>query len=120
MTKKLHVKTICFKTKVNESKEVLDFMETQSNLNDTIRYLMEKEIAENGIRDIINFIPARRTIESLKSFIKSEANTNSVPQLIVSVKDEKLVENEEAITLVNDVMKENETKKFMKYSNYED
>lgn len=40
--------------------ELIEFVNKQSNLNDTITYLIEKEIAENGIRDLQNVIPAKR------------------------------------------------------------
>lgn len=43
-----------------KSEELITFVNTQSNLNDTITYLIEKEIAENGIRNLQNFIPAKR------------------------------------------------------------
>ena len=46
--------------------ELITFVNKQSNLNDTITYLLEKEIAENGIRDLQNVIPAKRD----KSYFK--------------------------------------------------
>lgn len=54
------IKKYTFKPKVNESEYVLDFLAKQSNFNDAIRYLMEKEIAENGIRDLSTCIPSIR------------------------------------------------------------
>lgn len=46
--------------------ELITFVNKQSNLNDTITYLLEKEIAENGIRDLQNVIPSKRD----KSYFK--------------------------------------------------
>lgn len=40
--------------------ELIAFVNAQGNLNDTITYLIEKEIAENGIRNLQNIIPAKR------------------------------------------------------------
>lgn len=48
------------KFKKDESKEVLEFANIQSNFCDTIRYLIEKEIAENGVRNLQKFIPPVR------------------------------------------------------------
>lgn len=49
-----------FRPKVKESQLVIDFLTNQSNFNDAIRYLIEKEIAENGIRDLSTCIPSIR------------------------------------------------------------
>ncbi|MGD9678937.1 MAG: hypothetical protein AB7V16_11405 [Vulcanibacillus sp.] len=52
---------------------VIEFCSLQSNLNDTISYLIEKEIAENGIRNLQLYIPSSRYNDFfLQSNIKNE------------------------------------------------
>ncbi|WP_245850876.1 hypothetical protein [Paenibacillus herberti] len=51
---------ISLKTKKNESPEVMDWINGQSNLMDSIRYLVENEIREHGVRNLQLFIPAER------------------------------------------------------------
>ncbi|QJC53947.1 hypothetical protein HGI30_22075 [Paenibacillus albicereus] len=53
---------ISLKTKKNESPEVMDWINGQSNLMDSIRYLVENEIRANGVRNLQLFIPAERGI----------------------------------------------------------
>lgn len=55
------------KFKKNEKTEILEFANMQSNFNDTIRYLIEKEIAENGIRNLQEHIPPVRDNQYFKS-----------------------------------------------------
>jgi predicted nucleotide-binding protein (sugar kinase/HSP70/actin superfamily) len=52
---------------------LIQFVNMQSNLNDTIKYLIEKEIAENGMRNLQNFIPSKR---SEKFFNVDKEKTN--------------------------------------------
>lgn len=47
-------------TKKDESEAVLDWLNMQSNLSDSIRYLIESDIARNGIRNLQEHIPAIR------------------------------------------------------------
>ncbi len=42
-------------------KKLIEFVDKQGNLNNTIIYLIEQEIAKNGIRDLQKIIPAKRT-----------------------------------------------------------
>jgi hypothetical protein len=65
-------KLIRFKNDV--SKEFLEWTDLQSNLTEAITYLIEKEIFENGLRDLVNFIPIRRTDEYFESFLGKEKN----------------------------------------------
>lgn len=61
--KEKEVKAYTFKPRKEEDNRIIEFIETQSNLNDTIRYLIEKEVYTNGIRDIVKYIPAMRDEE---------------------------------------------------------
>lgn len=51
-----------FRFKKNVDPRVKLFPLLQDNLNDTITYLIEKEIAENGLRNLQMFIPGRRNL----------------------------------------------------------
>ena len=64
------------KFKKDEAAEVLEFANIQSNFCDTIRYLIEKEISENGVRNLQKFIPPVRDAEYFNSN-KSNLNQSS-------------------------------------------
>lgn len=65
-----------FRPKKGEEKEVLEFLEIQDNLGDSIRYLIQKEIAENGVRNLQEYIPAKRNKEYFKN-IKAIDNSKT-------------------------------------------
>lgn len=65
------------KFKKDEAAEVLEFANIQSNFCDTVRYLIEKEISENGIRNIQKFIPPVRDAEYFNSNKISKQNQSS-------------------------------------------
>lgn len=41
-------------------RKLIEFAKLQSNFTDTVRYLIEKEIYQNGLRDIQSVIPIVR------------------------------------------------------------
>jgi hypothetical protein len=51
---------ISLKTKKNENPLVMSWLNSQSNLMDSIRYLVECEISSNGVRNLQTCIPAER------------------------------------------------------------
>ncbi len=53
-----------FRPRQDEAEEIKEFLMKQSNFGDAIRYLIEKEILENGIRDMSKHIPAKRDVFS--------------------------------------------------------
>lgn len=53
---------ISLKTKKNESAAVMAWINGQSNLMDSIRYLIENEIRLNGVRNLQYFIPSDRSL----------------------------------------------------------
>ncbi|MFD0871912.1 hypothetical protein [Paenibacillus residui] len=53
---------ISLKTKKNEAPAIIDWINSQTNLMDSIRYLIENEIRENGVRNLQNYIPAERAL----------------------------------------------------------
>lgn len=52
------------KFKDTTDNRVLKFVAMQSNITDTILYLIQKEIAQNGIRDLQTIIPRIRDIDN--------------------------------------------------------
>lgn len=69
-------KAYTFKPRKGEDQKIIEFIETQSNFNDTIRYLIEKEVYTNGIRDIVKYIPAVRDEEYYKELCNRPINEN--------------------------------------------
>ena len=53
-----------FRPRQDEAEEIKEFLAKQSNFGDAIRYLIENEILENGIRDMSQHIPAKRDVFS--------------------------------------------------------
>jgi hypothetical protein len=53
---------ISLKTKKNESPIILQWINCQTNLMDSIRYLIENEVAANGVRNLQHYIPADRSL----------------------------------------------------------
>lgn len=56
---------------------VKQFLDKQNNFSDSIMYLIEKEIAFNGIRNLGNYIPQVRTKEYWENFIKANNISNA-------------------------------------------
>jgi hypothetical protein len=67
---------ISLKTKKNESPAVMEWINAQTNLMDSIRYLIENEIRLNGVRNLQHFIPAERS--ALESQIYAGRNEIAV------------------------------------------
>ncbi|WNQ11366.1 hypothetical protein MJA45_27840 [Paenibacillus aurantius] len=55
---------ISLKTKKNEDPAIMQWINSQTNLMDSIRYLIEKEVTHNGVRNLQAFIPAERGFTS--------------------------------------------------------
>ncbi len=53
---------ISLKTKKTEDPLVMDWINAQTNLMDSLRYLIEREIVSNGVRNLQAFIPAERNV----------------------------------------------------------
>lgn len=59
---KLPGENISLKTKKNESDEVMAWINNQSNLMDSIRYLIENEVRTHGVRNLQHFVPSDRSL----------------------------------------------------------
>lgn len=53
---------ISLKTKKTEDPAVMSWINAQSNLMDSLRYLIENEIVQNGVRNLQTFVPMERNI----------------------------------------------------------
>jgi hypothetical protein len=51
---------ISLKTKKTEDHSVMKWINDQSNLMDSLRYLIENEIKSNGVRNLQAYIPVER------------------------------------------------------------
>lgn len=51
---------ISLKTKKNEDPTVMEWLNAQSNLMDSIRYLIEREIQHYGVRNLQTVVPTER------------------------------------------------------------
>lgn len=71
------IKSISFPSE--PEKEIMDFINLQSNLSDTVYYLLQKEIAENGIRNLQQWIPQERTVDSVRTFIAQNNPSSASP-----------------------------------------
>lgn len=60
-------KPYVMKLRDDEEELFLKWLNMQSMYSDSLRYLVQKEIAENGLRNLQLIIPQYRTIETLKS-----------------------------------------------------
>lgn len=58
---KLPGDNISLKTKKTEDPLVMAWLNAQTNLMDSIRYLIENEIRQNGVRNLQTYIPVERT-----------------------------------------------------------
>lgn len=67
-------KPAVMKLREDEEQLVIDWINKQTVYADSMRYLIQKEIAENGIRDIQSFVPRIRDVETIRQqLIKEKA-----------------------------------------------
>ncbi|CAM4047902.1 hypothetical protein L1N85_19355 [Paenibacillus alkaliterrae] len=62
-------KPYVLKMKRDEDPLIFQWLNMQGIYSDSIRYLIEKEIAENGLRNLQHFIPSKRNIQAMKEQI---------------------------------------------------
>ncbi|QQZ64632.1 hypothetical protein JI735_33830 (plasmid) [Paenibacillus sonchi] len=68
-TEAIRGKTIPWKLSNDEEQAILDWFNAQTVVVDSLRYLVQKEIAENGIRNLQQILPQKRTIESVRKLL---------------------------------------------------
>ncbi|MDF2653232.1 MAG: hypothetical protein K0Q73_9037 [Paenibacillus sp.] len=76
---KLPGENISLKTKKMEDSSIMDWINAQTNLMDSIRYLIENELKQNGVRNLQAYVPAERsfTMEYIQSI--PDKSTSSPP-----------------------------------------
>lgn len=104
------------KFKENTDNRVLKFVAMQSNVTDTILYLIQKEIAQNGIRDLQTIIPRIRDIDNFfdensqgKTIYHEKPETVYIPNneepekiyKIKSKKDDEVISNQIEISNIS-------------------
>jgi HEPN domain-containing protein len=67
------------KTKKNEEPLVMQWINAQTNLMDSLRYLIENEIVGNGIRNLQAVIPAERNILQAAHSLQQEGISSKEP-----------------------------------------
>lgn len=117
-----------FKPRANEDKRIVKFLDIQDNFADTFRYLIEKEIAENGVRDLSLFIPSKRNIDIMretlgidnKKFLEQEIDILNDESIIIQKKEKRSNKNNKDVEdlkinkdeiLNKDIVKENNSEK---------
>jgi len=66
-------KPAVMKLRDDEEEAIIEWISAQSNYSDSLRYLIQKEIAMNGIQNLQLQIPTVRSIETLRSSMKIPA-----------------------------------------------
>lgn len=94
MIKLDYKRTYTIRLRKDENENILKFCSEQQNFGDTIRYLIQKEIYENGVRNLQDYIPARRNEEYFKD-LKKNNQVNSTEDKKSNVKIEEKTEKDE-------------------------
>jgi hypothetical protein len=76
---KLPGENISLKTKKSEDPLIMLWLNSQSNLMDSLRYLVENEVAVNGVRNLQAFVPMERN--RLQSHLTLQQESESRPPL---------------------------------------
>jgi hypothetical protein len=71
------------KTKKTEDPLVIQWINTQTNLMDSLRYLMEKEIYANGVRNLQAHIPTERNVIRNGTHVSQEVEHETASALTV-------------------------------------
>lgn len=111
-------KVAAFKLREDEEELVLQWINAQSVYGDSMRYLIQKDIAENGIRNLQQFVPRSRDIESIKRQLM-ENNTNQSglkPIELPSIENENKGNNNN-LTLSSEIDKNKDSDSFIKDTN---
>jgi hypothetical protein len=79
---------ISLKTKKTEDLSVMNWINAQTNLMDSLRYLIENDILHNGVRNLQTFIPMERNVltfnPSLQNRAMSVFHSESFPKAAVA------------------------------------
>jgi hypothetical protein len=98
-------KPIVMKLREDEEPQIMDWLNLQGMYSDSIRYLIQKEIAENGLRNLQLYVPQARTIDTIKAQMASLQvhipNHNALaPSLYITTPPPSTMNRESAISQV--------------------
>lgn len=82
----------------SEEKVVINFLNLQDNQTNAIRYLIMKEVKENGYRNLNNIIPAKLTEEYFDYNFPELENKEEQIEQVVEVKENKIINDELSIS----------------------
>ena len=96
------MKNFTYKFKKKEDPNIISWIEAQDNITDSIRYLIEQEILNEGIRNLQEYIPAVRKNKKIKVKYIKHKEVKKV-SLLTNIEDNN--ENlEEEINPSNDLL----------------
>ncbi|WP_246079442.1 hypothetical protein [Paenibacillus piri] len=73
---------ISLKTKKTEDPAVMNWLNAQTNLMDSLRYLIENEILQNGVRNLQMYIPMERNAFAAVPASPVQAATNNQHEVL--------------------------------------
>ncbi|GKS12967.1 hypothetical protein YDYSY3_39670 [Paenibacillus chitinolyticus] len=107
-------KSFVYKTKEQEEELIIKWFLEQSNITDSLRFLIQKEIALNGISDLGGRIPRKRDIEQVRAMLISNdqgvifqhriIQTNEVQNSVTNTTFNVDVKSNKSRETVNDIM----------------
>jgi hypothetical protein len=77
-------KPCVMKLRDDEEELFLNWLNMQSMYSDSLRYLVQKEIAEHGLRNLQLIIPQFRTIDTLKSQLPMATNNEELTPALMN------------------------------------
>ncbi len=95
---------ISLKTKKTEDSSIMEWINAQTNLMDSIRYLIENELSQNGVRNLQAYVPAERSFSIASIQSTPDDSTSSSPVSASSEGDGRAetAEKKEAVKPVDD------------------
>lgn len=81
-TKAERGKPAVFRLKEDEEQHILDWIDAQTVYADSVRYLIQKEIAENGVRNLQLYIPQIRNVETVRELLQLSNKNVDTPDRV--------------------------------------
>lgn len=82
MKKKELKRSFTFRAKDNEHETILKWLNGQDNVTDSLRYLIEREIIQNGVRNLQHNIPSERDFNPVNNDIYGVNQSNIQPSVL--------------------------------------
>ena len=94
-------KNFSVNTKKDESPDVIDWLNSQSNLSDSIRFLIEQDIKLYGVRNLQQIIPADRGYSFRSDQAYSKAQVEDI-ESIMKIAEELVASEQNIMTKVKE------------------